>query len=269
MSEDITVFEFEMPEGALVRRAETSEEEGMLLGSAYQSPSPGVIFGGADVWSGMSADGWLYVVYCGERPGRKFGTHAFRVWPANGHWEWVELPTFTELRSTTGIEPNGAFITFTDPKGVRVFRQQLPGYRTPGFPTSGQPAPNPPTPAPTPTPQPAPGGPVVDEEGRRYTSAVKSELKGDIGKLNVRVTALEQRAAPSGGVSRDEAWQLAKDSVFSELENRTSGIARSVAAIVRETAPSAPATPGVSEARIREIIREELVKLLAGARIAV
>lgn len=264
MSND--VFEIVLPEGAMVRKAETPEEEELLLlGSAYQTPSPGPIFGGADVWSAMSADGWLFVVYCGERPGKKFGTHAFRVWPDNGHIEWVDLPTFTELRSTTGIEPNGAFVTFTDPKGQRVYRQQLPLYRTPGFPNSGQTAPNPPSPAPTPTPQPAPGTPVVDEEARAYTSAVKKELKGDIAKLDNRLKAVEARpVGGSGGLSREEGWQLAKDSVFADLEARTSGIARSVAAIAREVTTG---TPQMEETRIRQIVREELVKLLPGVRI--
>ena len=57
----------------------------------------GAVFGGAPSFSMRGRDNAVYVVYCGERAGKKFGTHAFRVLP-NGDREWIELPVFTEGR---------------------------------------------------------------------------------------------------------------------------------------------------------------------------
>lgn len=208
-------------------------------------------------------DNAVYVVYCGERPGKKFGTHAFRVLP-NGVREWVELPAFTEGRVGVTVEADGAYLTFPTDRDTAELRVKLPGFVPMDF-TGTLPPPVDPQPLPQPT---QPSGPCVDEEGRAYTNAVKKELKGDVAKLDARVKALEARpvVTGNGGLNADQVWQLSRDSVYANLiESRTDGIAKEIAAIAREVTGGAA---GVTEARVREIVREELVKLLAGARIA-
>lgn len=233
------VFEFELPEGCAIRGPQT-EEEAALLGATLDSPSPGGIFGGADVWSAQSADGWIYFVYCGERPGRSFGTHAFRVWPANGHTEWLELRSFTELRSTAGVEPNGAWLTYTNGPGNRVYRQQVPLFVTPGYPSSGKTAA-------TPAPPPAA---VIDEGARAYASAIKQELtatikrlEGRIEALTRRVEALERRPNPSDQLTpgqirsvRDVIWGPERDAVnvvYAEVIKPNSGLRQAIIAAAK------------------------------------
>lgn len=197
-----------------------------------QNPNGIVVFGGVGPVTVRDANNYLYVVYCGERPGRKFGTHVFRVTP-NGTPEWVEYAPFTEGRVETTIEPDGLYISFPTNKERNIERVRIVGFVTPGYPTSGQSAP---APSPVPT-QPTPTTPVpdmVDEGARAYTSDVKKLLLGEIGKLQQRVTNLEKRPVSGFDEQRvnDHAWAKAGERLYAELADPNSPISN----LVRELA---------------------------------
>lgn len=216
----------------------------------------GSVFGGAPSFSMKGRDGAVYVVYCGERPGKKFGTHAFRVLP-NGTREWVELPAFTEGRVGVTVEADGAYLTWPVDRDTAELRVKLPGFVPMDFDGT---LPPPVQPQPVPTP-PAPVN-AVDEEGRAYTNAVKKELKGDVAKLDARLKAVEARpAGGAGGVSeaqaRDIAWSLAPSAVYADLQRADSGIRKVIGEI------AAGQTAGIDRAALKALVREVLLELLA------
>lgn len=227
-------IEIELPEDGTIGSAP-------ILGGESATPGGVEIFGGADLVTVMSADGWLYIIYCGERAGHKFGTHCFRQGP-QGQLEWVELGVFTEGRAGATLEPNGLFLSWPLGRGNRLMRIQLPGFVTPGFPTSGQAAPAPPpTLAP---PPPTTGGSLVDEGARAYTGQVKKELQGVIREQEARIKALEARLAalesrPSQinvEQLRDVIWNLpvVVDRVYAELRADNPGLVEQVSRIARQ-----------------------------------
>lgn len=219
----------------------------------------GSIYGGAPTFSMKGRDGATYVVYCGERPGRKFGTHAFRVLP-NGVREWIELPAFTETRAGVTVEADGAYITWPTDRDTAAMRVKLPGFVPMDY-TGELPPSIPVQPAPTP----APDHQCVDAEGRAYTNSVKNELKGQLAKVENRVSALE-RGGAGGGVSeqtvRDIIWSgPTVDRVFAEMKNRDSGVAKEVAAIAREVSS---VKPEIDRDELKALVRDVLLELIAG-----
>ena len=116
-------------------------------------------------------------------------------------------------------------------------------------------------------PPPLPQG-CVDEDARSYTSAVKKELNGALAKLDSRVKELENRTVDSGngGLNADQVWQLARDSVYADLiERNKDGIAQEVADIAQKVVYGLSV---VTKSNVREVVREELLNLLAQARIS-
>lgn len=198
-----------------------------------RNPGGVVHFGGAAVFTMRSADGWVYTVYVGERPGRKFGTHCYRTSPDNTRSEWIELPEFTEGRAGVTIEADGVYLSWPINRERDVTRVKLPGFIVPGYPTSGQSAPAPipiPTPAPTP-----PSTDMVDEGARAYTSQVKKEVLGKIYELEKEIAALKAR--PTGGITeqqvRDIAWDLAEKRIFAELNGYNNPVKNLLETIIR------------------------------------
>lgn len=225
-----------------------------ILGGAV--PGGVEIYGGADLAAFTDAHGYLYVVYCGERAGRKFGTHAFRVTPQGG-LEWVELPAFTEGRAGVSLEPSGLWLTWPAPNGKSFSRYQVPGFVVPGFPSSGQTAPAPiPIPA-TPAPGSASG---VDKEGREYTSKVKKELEAKIAELGSRIG---QPAA--GGLTAsqvmDHIWAKAPDAIYARLQGNDPGLVGEIRRIVGSPPVSGPLP---DRAQLTVLVREVLLELLRG-----
>lgn len=256
------MIDIPFPDGAFIPMELPELDDAAILGG--ESPTPGgtVIFGGADLITAMSADGWLYVPYCGERAGRKFGTHCFKVGP-QGQLAWVELPVFTEGRAGATIEPNGLFLHWPNARGNQAIRVQVPGFVTPGYPTSGQPAPAPP-PEPTPSPTPPPSGEVVDEGARAYTSQVKRELKGELAVLAGRVGTLEQRPAGGGGLTAtqvaDVVWVKTPDAIYARLVGNDPGLTGEI----RRIAGGATAPP-IDRAALKTLILEVLKEVFAEA----
>lgn len=200
-----------------------------------RNPGGVIHYGGAAVFTMRSADGWVYTVYVGERPGRKFGTHCYRTAPDNTRSEWVELPEFTEGRVGVTVEADGVYLSWPINRDRDVTRVKLPGFILPGYPSSGQSSPAPTNPIPT---QPVPTQPVdvVDEGARQYTTAVKKELIAELDRLKARVAALEQKPS-GGGVTeqqvRDIAWQLAADRIYAELNGYNNPIKNVLETIIR------------------------------------
>lgn len=195
------------------------------------NPNGIVVFGGAAPFVRHSADGSIYVVYCGERPGRKFGTHVYRVLP-NNQTEWVEYAPFTEGRVDAEVRPDGLYISFPVNRERQIEDVKIAGFITPGYPTSGQTAP---APVPTPVqPVPTPITDLVDEGAREYTSNVKKELLGRIITLEKKVAALETR--PVGGFDEqrvnDHAWAKAGERLYAELADPSSPVSN----LIRELA---------------------------------
>lgn len=213
----------------------------------------GKVFNGAPLFSMKGRDQAVYVVYCGERTGRRFGTHAFRVLP-NGTREWIELPAFTEYRTGVTVEADGAYLSWPVDNNQAVLRVKLPGFVPMDFNGTLPPPIQPPS---VPTP-PMPVN-AVDEEGRIYTNSVKKELKGDIAKLDARLKVVETR--PTTGVSetqaRDIAWSLAPSAVYADFQRADSGIRK----VVEEIA--ARKSADIDRAALKTIVREVLLELLA------
>lgn len=189
------------------------------------------IYGGVGPFTARSADGSIYVVYCGERPGYKFGTHIYRILP-NGTPEWVEYAPFTEGRVDANVEPDGLYISF----GVgnpqrRPERVKVAGFVTSSFPGG--------------TNYPPPSPVVVaaqDSTARELANAARSyaaeeikRLKDTIKSLEARLVAEEQK--PSGGVTeqqaRDIAWELAEKRVYAELNGYNNPVKNLLETIIR------------------------------------
>jgi hypothetical protein len=194
------------------------------------APGGVVIYGGVGAFTARSADGSTYVVYCGERPNFKFGTHIYRILPDN-RMEWVEYAPFTEGRVIVSVEPDGMYISFPVNRERQPERVKVAGYVTPPFPGGTHTLP----PAPVPT-QPVPTQPVdmVDEGARQYTTAVKKELIAELDKLKARVAALENSP---GGVTeqqvRDVVWSLVPDRVYADLNGYNNPVKNVLETIIR------------------------------------
>jgi len=220
-------------------------------------PPGGEIYDGADYWVRPGRDGALYVVYCGVRPktfsNPEFGPQAYRLLP-DGRVEWINFakPPREGIRPSVIEYPDRAEVTWPL-KGGRAFdRVPLPGYVPATFGgTVVAPVPV------QPLPQPTPGGPAVDEEARQYTTAVKKELKADVAALDKRLGALEARPTTSvAGISRDESWQLARDSVYFDVQRPDSGIRAEIAKLI--DARPAPTDRNGLKALVREVLLELL-----------
>lgn len=202
----------------------------------------GTIYGGAPVFSARGQDGATYVVYCGTRPGKKFGTHAFKV-SLDGTRQWIELPAFTEGRAGVTVEADGAYLTWPVDQDRAALRVKLPGF----VPTDGK---SPPVIPPVVPPPVVPPAECVDEEGRAYTSAVKKELRGALTALEERVIALEKGGADESKI-RDIVWGLAPSAVYVDIQRPESGIR----AVVKEL-------QGIDREALKALVREVLIELL-------
>lgn len=246
----MTTITFTLPDGAVIGRPPTDDD---VLGAA---PGGVNIYGGSDLVTYRDAAGFLYVPYCGERPGRKFGTHCFRVRPDGTTTEWVELPGFTEGRAGVSLEPDGLWLSYPTTNGRDLVRFQVPGFVMPGFPSSGKPAPAPPPVAPV-TPPAAPSGPAVDEVARKYTSDVKKELSAKIAALEGRI------GQPSaGGLTpaqvQDHIWSKAPDAIYARLAANDAGLVGEIRRIVG--AQQGGAT--MDRATVKALVKEVLLELL-------
>jgi hypothetical protein len=203
----------------------------------YALPA-GVVYEGAPAFTAQSADGWIYAVYCGERPGKPFGTHCFKINPAQARSEWVELPVFTPTRVGVTVEPDGAYISFPTQGSnwTNIARVKIPGFIP--LVGSGEPIIIEPQPQPLPPPQPT----ACEDEGARvYTTKVKAELKGQIAELEQRLDALALPAPDTSGLTRQDVldilWNAPQliDRIYAELLKRNnSGLVAELKAVARE-----------------------------------
>lgn len=210
----------------------------------YSVPD-GVIWGGAIIWAATGRDGCLYVVYTGAR-GDYFGPLAYRRFP-DGRTEWLEInpERLTDIGCSVTVQSDSAWVCFIETRERperKFWRVKLPGYVPIGF-DGKLPEPISPQPLPQPTE-------CRDEEGRRYTTAVKKELIAALGKLEERLRVVE---AKGGGVShqtvRDICWSLAPDAVYADVLRADSGIKSVIVKAVLES-------PELKEA-IRAVLKEK------------
>lgn len=186
------------------------------------APSGIEIYGGVGAFTSRSADGSMYVVYCGERPNRKFGTHIYRILP-NNVTEWVEYAPFTESRVECSVEPDGLYISYGagDP-ARKPERIKVAGYVTPPFPGGTHTLP--------PSPVTVNG---TDQTARDMATSAKTEarerdaqIKRDLEK-KIAELAAKVAAPSSGGVDlqtmRDHIWTLTLDRVYHELTTNPNG----------------------------------------------
>lgn len=198
--------------------------------TVFNMPPGGVAFGGVAPETKVSANGWVYVVYCGERPGYKFGTHVYRIWPQNNHVEWVDLPAFTETRAAVHIEPDGMYLSWPTNRERQVQRIKVPGFVTLGYPSNGQTVNNP-----APLPQPTT---TVDSQARQDIANLRNQitqLSALVTQLRNRVDTLEKRPTSSLTVKQveDIAWSKSADRMYFELGQPNSGIVGRITQIVR------------------------------------
>lgn len=264
----MTSHEFPIPEDAVIA---TGVGAAPVLGGESAAPGGVSIYGGADLSTFMSADGVLYVPFCGERSGQKFGTYCFRVHPG-GQVEWVDLPAFTEGRPGATLEPDGLWLSWPNNAGNRITRIQVPGFITPGFPTSGKPAPPPPPVVAQPPPQAA--APLVDAEARAAAAEIKRDLGRKLGDLGAKLAALEARPAGLGEAQvRDVIWNgPTVDRVYADLASDRGGLVEQVRRIAQGVVaqgavpPAGPALGGAplpEREALKELVREVLRELLA------
>lgn len=189
------------------------------------APGGIILYGGANIVSKRSADGCIYVVYAGERPDTKFGTHIYRILPDN-RCEWVEYTPFTETRVDVSVEPDGMYITFPVNRDRSPERVKVAGYITPPFP-GGTHA--------------APVTPVItyatDANARDSIAALTRNVAADLARikkdLETKITALASK--PTGMTDqgiKDHIWSISADRLYSELSNKTSAISN----LIREIA---------------------------------
>lgn len=269
----MTSYEFPIPDDAVITSGVGAAAP--ILGGEGAVPGGVGIYGGAGLSTFMSADGILYVPFCGERAGRKFGTYCFRIHP-NGQPEWVDLPAFTEGRPGASLEPDGLWLSWPSDRGDRITRIQVPGFITPGFPTSGKPAPPPPPVVAQPPPQAA--GPLVDAEARAAAADVKRELGRRFGELGSKLAVLEARPAGlSEAQVRDVIWNgPTVDRIYADLASDRGGLVEQVRRIAQSVvaAGATPSTPALGDApqpaaaslpdreALKALVREVLRELL-------
>ncbi|HMQ32176.1 MAG TPA: hypothetical protein PKD53_15710 [Chloroflexaceae bacterium] len=227
-------WELALPDGARVVSLAEQLLPAAPEGALGATPAPGgaEIYGGSDLHAYMSADGTLFVIYCGERgPGYKFGTYCLRYW-RDGRREWVELGAFTEGRAGVVREPDGLYLAWPLPGGKSWERVKVPGYVTPGWPSSGQSVVAPVSITTTPAPAQFAG---ADQAARDQLAALKKQLAA----LTNRVAQLEARPAGAQGPDvnqiRDVIWNLPTvvDRIYAELAADNKGLVEQVERIVR------------------------------------
>ncbi|HMQ31875.1 MAG TPA: hypothetical protein PKD53_14195 [Chloroflexaceae bacterium] len=217
-----------LPDGARIAVTESVTADSELLGA---SPTPGgvAIYGGSDLHAYTSADGTLFVIYCGERgPGYKFGTYCLRYWPG-GRREWVELPAFTEGRAGVVREPDGLYLAWPLPHGRAWERVKVPGYVTPGWPTTGKVAPAPVAITTTP-----PVGSLTDTQARGEIASLKKQVAAQAAQI--AALAARPVAAPADVQTiRDVIWNLPTvvDKIYAELAADNKGLVGQIERIAR------------------------------------
>ena len=188
-------------------------------------PAGGYIFGGVAPEVHQSADGVLYVVFCGGIGSEPFGTYVYRIYP-NMHVERVPLPAFTPTRAATSIRPDGLYLTWPTRNERAIIEVKVPGFVTP----SGG------TVAPSPT--------GVDQVARNDIAALRNQVsqlstllnttRNEVTQLRNRVAALEARPV---GLSQQQvetvAWNKSADRMYFELGNPNSGIVGRITQLVQ------------------------------------
>ncbi len=200
------------------------------------APAGIIIYGGVGAFTARSADGSMYVVYCGERSGFKFGTHIYRILP-NGTPEWINYAPFTESRVEATIESDGLYISYGAGDPARApERVKIPGFVTPPFPGGTHTLP------PTPVTISATDNTARDAIAR-LTNSVAADLARVKKELEAKIKALPttQPKVLTEQEILDRIWQKSGDRLYADLRDNNS--------------------PSVN--LIEKIVREEVAKLLA------
>lgn len=217
-----------LPDGARIAVSETvtAPADSELLGA---SPTPGgvAIYGGSDLHAYTSADGTLFLIFVGERgPGYTFGTYVLRYW-RDGRREWVELPAFTEGRAGVVREPDGLYLAWPLPHGRSWERIKVPGYVTPGWPSSGKTVVAPVSITTTPAP-----AALTDREARDQVAALKRTVEAQAKAI------AQLQARPAGGLTAgqvdDRLWAKLPDALYALLAGNNAGIVGQIRRIVGE-----------------------------------
>lgn len=193
-----------------------------------QAPAGIILYGGVGSFTARSADGSIYVVYCGERPGFKFGTHIYRILP-NGTPEWVNYAPFTESRVDCNVEPDGLYISYGAGDPARApERVKIAGFVTPPYPGGTHALP------PTPVTITATDNTARDAIAR-LTSSVAADLARTRKDLEVKINAIPktQPKVLSEQEILDRIWKYSGDRFYAELQNNDSPVTNIIENVIR------------------------------------
>lgn len=90
---------------------------------------PGNPYEGAPIFSARSADGAVYFVYSGVRPGTSTFSQQVAVW-RNGVWSWIDVPNAWQARPSATVEADGLYVTYASSDNV-IRRWKVPGFVSP------------------------------------------------------------------------------------------------------------------------------------------
>jgi hypothetical protein len=190
------------------------------------APAGIIIYGGVGSFTARSADGTMYVVYCGDRPGLKFGTHIYRIL-ANGATEWINYAPFTESRVECSVEPDGLYISYGSGDPARApERVKIPGYVTPPFPGGTHTLP------PTPVTITATDNTARDAISR-LTNSVASDLARTRRELEAKIKAIPQQKVLTEQEILDRIWTKSGDRFYAELNNSESPVSNLIEQMIR------------------------------------
>jgi hypothetical protein len=195
--------------------------------TVYNLPGGSEIYGGADLMSFRSDDNTVFIVYCGERTGHKFGTHIVRCFTPN-RAEYIDLPSFFEGRAGCAVEPDGLYVSWPSADAKALVRYKVPGYVTPGYPSNGQQvAPLPPAPS-----QPAS---TVDATARQQISELRAQMEREVKALRNEIDVLKRRPVMTEQAVKDYVWTWSNRRIFWDLTADTQGaLANTIRAMIKQ-----------------------------------
>ncbi len=90
---------------------------------------PGNPYEGAPIFSARSADGAIFFIYSGLRPGNETFQQQVAIL-RNGKWNWLTVPGAWHARPSAMLEADGLYMTYASADNT-VRRWKVPGFVVP------------------------------------------------------------------------------------------------------------------------------------------
>lgn len=221
------------------------------------------MYGGAGIFTFQSADGWMYVIFCGDGPDG-FGSYVYRY--KDGKEERIPLPYFSNSRPSADIEADGLYITLfkNDEKGVVRFR--IPSFVVPGYPSNGS----------TGGQLPPPATEAIDTVARGNIASVQTKVDNTAATLKreadnlwnaiiadrkvVANLATRVNTMSNAGLTKEQveaiAWQKALDAQYWSITSPDSDARKKLIELIVATAPKQTEGTVLTEAVVKAIATE-------------